>query len=90
MIDLITVDMVPVWKITCGPIVHDGAVGQIKAVVEIRRLGDDRRTGHGLQRDRLFLGDGLQLVANDLERDRIDPRHFQLVEHVSDLRSFES
>jgi hypothetical protein len=50
----------------------DRAIGEIEAVVEVRSLGDHRRAGDRLQRDRLFLGDRLQLVAHHLEGDRVD------------------
>ena len=52
--------------------VHDVAVGEIDADVEIGRFRHDRRARHVLERDRLLFGDGFELVADHLEGDRID------------------
>src|ERR1700728_2530942 len=56
------------------PHCDDRAVGEVEAVVEISRFGDDRRPGNRFQRYRLLFRDGLELVANDLERDRVNCR----------------
>ena len=59
---------------TCGPHIHDRAVGKIDADVEVGRFRHHRRTRYVLQRDRLFFGDGFELVPDHLEGDRIDRR----------------